>query len=187
MKNESKAYKIFMMVTGICMVALSFYCFSIANSILPKIYWAIIGILNIMSTMMWVYNVFGLTVDTDHMKYTWKHKIAFLKVEKQLTGKISIRGILHDVDKLFLYLFLDSEKVSKIHRKYSRHHDRARTEKDFIQVVIDWECARLTKEDKPLNAYETLYAYFPEKKGDILPLLERFGIARTRTGWIYIN
>ena len=32
------------------------------------------------------------------MMYTWKHKKAFLKVEKKLLGKNTIRGYLHDVD-----------------------------------------------------------------------------------------
>ena len=36
--------------------------------------------------------------------YTWKHKIAFLKVEKQLLSKNTLSGYLHDVDKILLYL-----------------------------------------------------------------------------------
>ena len=29
-------------------------------------------------------------------------------------------------------------------------------------MIIDWECARYTKPDKPLNAYDTLYKIYPE-------------------------
>lgn len=151
-----------------------------------SVIWLIGTILLVILALWWLYQLFDLTVDIAHIKYTWEHKIAFIKVEKQLTGKVTLRGILHDVDKLFLYLFLDGERVSKIHRSYSRHHIiKAHTEKDFIQMVIDWECGRITKPDKPLNAYETLYFHYPQLEDNILPLLKRFGIAKTRGGAIY--
>ena len=43
-------------------------------------------------------------------------------------------------------------------------------------MVIDWECARFTKPDKPLNARETLYKYYPELIDKITPILERFNL-----------
>lgn len=118
-------------------------------------------------------------MDYNHFRYTLKHKKAFLDVEKQLTGKNSIRGYLHDTDKLFLYLFVkpDSKWVSKIHRKYSRHHsERARKRQDYIQMVIDWECARYTKPDKPLNARETLNQFYPNLKFAIEPILKELNL-----------
>ena len=42
-------------------------------------------------------------------------------------------------------------------------------------MVVDWECARYTKPDKPLNAYETLYAFYPELESYILPILKELG------------
>ena len=39
--------------------------------------------------------------------YTFKHKIAFLKIEKQLRGKNTLCGYLHDAEKPLMYLFLD--------------------------------------------------------------------------------
>ena len=47
-------------------------------------------------------------------------------------------------------------------------------------MVLDWESARYTKPDKPLNAYDTLYKYYPtmeEKK--IIPILEEFEINKS--------
>lgn len=115
-----------------------------------------------------------------HIKYTWKHKKAFLQTEKQLLGKNTIRGYLHDVDKLFLYLFLDARTAHQLHRKYSKHHTiKATTTKDYIQMIIDWECARYTKPDKPLNAYDTLYKFYPQLESRILPLLKQFGLNHT--------
>lgn len=112
----------------------------------------------------------------DSILYTLKHKKAFLMVEKQLLGHNTLRGYFHDLDKVFLKLILPSETVSRIHRKYSRHHTRSKTRQDYIQKIIDWECARYTKPDKPLNARETLYKYYPEQESEILPLLNEFGL-----------
>lgn len=110
------------------------------------------------------------------ISYTLDHRKAFLMVEKNLLGHNTLSGYLHDLDKVFLKLILSPETVSSIHRKYSRHHSRSKTRQDYIQKVIDWECARYTKPDKPLNARETLYKYYPEQESDILPLLEEFGL-----------
>ena len=43
-------------------------------------------------------------------------------------------------------------------------------------MVIDWECARYTKPDKPLNAYEALNKYYPEIIEKIMPILKKLGI-----------
>ena len=81
--------------------------------------------------------------------YTWEHKKAFVKLEKELTGKITIGGLLHDMDKLFLYTIFTKKEVSKIHRKYSKHHiGNHKREIDIIHAVIDWESARYTKPDR---------------------------------------
>ena len=41
---------------------------------------------------------------------------------------------------------------------------------------IDWECARYTKPDKPLNARETLKKIYPEVTDEMLPVLEELGL-----------
>lgn len=112
----------------------------------------------------------------ESIRYTWDHKKAFLKVEKELTGKNTLRGYLHDLDKIFLKLFLPKLEVHKIHTKYSRHHRWAHTHEDYIQMVIDWECARYTKPDKPLTARQTLYKFHPELEEKILPILNELGL-----------
>jgi hypothetical protein len=113
----------------------------------------------------------------DSIKYTWKHRKSFLETEKRLLGHNTLRGYFHDLDKIFLKLFMDPKKVQVIHRSYSRHHEiKAKTEDDFIQMIIDWECARFTKPDKPLNARETLNKYYPNLKEKIEPLLNHFDL-----------
>lgn len=95
-----------------------------------------------------------------YMKYTFKHKIAFLLVEKQLLGKNTLKGLLHDLDKLIMYIFLSKEKVKNIHVKHSKHHDKAKNKDDYAQMIIDFESCRLSKSDKPLDAYETLNRFY---------------------------
>lgn len=110
------------------------------------------------------------------IKYTLAHRKSFIKLEKQILGHNTIRGLLHDLDKVFLYLILPYQTVHNLHRKYSRHHNKARTYSDYVQMVIDWECARFTKPDKPLNARETLNKFFPELKNKILPILNELNL-----------
>lgn len=46
-------------------------------------------------------------------------------------------------------------------------------------MLIDWECARFTKPDKPLNAYDTLYKFYLELEDKILPLLKEKGLDKS--------
>lgn len=106
------------------------------------------------------------------MLYTLKHKKAFLKVEKESLGKNTLRGYLHDVDKLILYPILGKSRTHKLHRKYSRHHfDNIKTIQDKIQMLIDWESARYTKPDKPLSAFNFLTQAHPKSVNELLPLI----------------
>ena len=110
--------------------------------------------------------------------YSWKHRKAFMKLEKELLGKNTLRGYLHDVDKIILYHFLPTEFVHICHQWWSKHHERrAKTHDDFVQMAIDWECARFTKPDKPLDAYDTLYKFYPHLEDKILPILKELNLA----------
>ncbi len=119
-------------------------------------------------------------MNIEALKYTLKHKGAFLKVEKQLIGKNTIRGYLHDLDKVFLYLLpMEKKAVHNFHRKHNKHHAESKfikTKQDYIEMVIDWECARITKPDKPLNAEQTLYKFYPELEEYIIPILIELGL-----------
>ena len=113
-------------------------------------------------------------MDIKHFKYTLKHKAAFLKVEKEVLGKNTVAGYFHDCDKLFLYLvpFVKKGTVSKIHRNRSKHHiQNATTKSQITQAIIDWECARFTKPDKPLDAFDTMKKHYPDYEYKVLPVL----------------
>ena len=75
-------------------------------------------------------------------------------------------------------LFYNKKDVSALHRQLSSHHENEieKNKADYIEMVLDWESARYTKPDKPLNAYDTLYKYYPEMEKEILPILKEFNI-----------
>lgn len=110
------------------------------------------------------------------INYTIAHRKSYKNVEKQLLGHNTWRSLVHDLDKVILYNFLPFEKVKSFHRKTARHHKNnlKKTRNDYIDMIIDWECARFTKPDKPLNAYDTLYKFYPEFEEQILPILKEF-------------
>lgn len=117
------------------------------------------------------------------ISYTWKHKKAFLKVEKEKRGYNTLRGYFHDVDKLFLYWLLlfgmSAKDVQKIHRKINGHHDGSWFEKTrarLIEMIFDWECASLTKPDKPLLAFATMLKVYPHLESQVMPLMVEFGL-----------
>lgn len=117
----------------------------------------------------------------EHIKYTYKHRLIVMKLAEKYfkeNKELLERMKYHDIDKLFLYLFYDKKSVSKLHRDLSSHHENEieKTKLDYMEMVLDWESARYTKPDKPLNAYDTLVRFYPNMKDDILPILEEMGI-----------
>lgn len=117
----------------------------------------------------------------EHIKYTYKHRLIVMKLAEKYfkeNKELLERMKYHDIDKLFLYLFYDKKSVSKLHRDLSSHHENEieKTKLDYMEMVLDWESARYTKPDKPLNAYDTLVRFYPNMKDDILPILKEMGI-----------
>lgn len=108
------------------------------------------------------------------MQYTLRHRKAFRQVEKELTGRVSLSGWMHDLDKVILYLIFGVKITSKIHHAIAGHHvpNCLSSNKNKIQAIIDWECARITKPDKPLNAHDTLLKYYSEYTDQFMPLIK---------------
>ena len=120
----------------------------------------------------------------EHIEYTYKHrKVVMLLAEKYFKHNEEIlnRVKYHDLDKLFMYLFYDKKNISQIHRNIISHHDNNLEKKyiDYVEMILDWESARYTKPDKPLNAYDTLYKYYPQMVDEILPILRKMKIDKS--------
>ena len=116
----------------------------------------------------------------DKLKYTYKHrKIVIFLAKKYSNSKRLLEQLeRHDLDKMYLLLLYDKDSLKDVHRNISSHHDNdiPKTELDYMEMVLDWESARYTKPDKPLNAYDTLYKYYPHLENEILPILKKFKI-----------
>ena len=113
---------------------------------------------------------------TAPIKYTWAHKKAFLDVERELTGHNTLAGYTHDLDKLILYAIGVPQKLAhQIHIINASHHIRNGHVKNPVQAVIDWECARITKPDKPLSAVD-FYLRRNERIPEIEAVFDRLGL-----------
>lgn len=119
----------------------------------------------------------------EHIQYTIKHKLAIMALSYEYLGYISKRIMLHDIEKLILYTMMETKEASSRHRNYSIHHREnfshwfdAAEISNRTESVLDYECARYTKPDKPLNAYATIDKYFPEDFSDSEAILKRFSI-----------
>lgn len=91
---------------------------------------------------------------------------------------------MHDFIKMINILLFGDKIATKLHRKFSGHHAQSKTYlfdivqdscgwvypeyktrrdiKNKIEAAIDWESARFTKPDKPLNAYQTWKKYYSD-------------------------
>lgn len=83
----------------------------------------------------------------------------------------------HDFVKMINVFIFGDKIATKLHRKFSNHHARmryiritydeglkvyTRFIKNKEEAAIDWESARFTKPDKPLDAYDTWKKYYSD-------------------------
>ena len=126
-----------------------------------------------------------------YIQYTWEHYKALLKTEKKYIGKR--KHIFHDWDKLVMYAlipFVGEEKINCWHQRFNKHHpvywtvkngkweshNKPPNEVNWEEAIMDWECAPLTKPDKPLNARDTGEKYYPQYMEYIEEELSKFNL-----------
>ena len=85
--------------------------------------------------------------------YWFAHWRAFNEVARKL-GVWKPRHLLHDIEKPFLRLFMDYKKVQEFHRRHNAHHLEYPGQRNWVDMYVDWECGRFTKEASPRNAVE---------------------------------
>ena len=102
------------------------------------------------------------------------HKRAFLSTRKSNQAFVAnvglLRALLHDTGKAINVLFFGDDFATNVHRRTAGHH-LFRTQSDLWEGLCDWECARLTKPTKPLNARDTWVKFYSEL--DCGPLLDQ--------------
>ena len=122
--------------------------------------------------------------NVDKLLYTYKHRkiLIFLAQKYDKNNKELMERLkYHDLDKMFLLLFYEKKSIEPVHRSLATHHDNEleKNELDYIEMVLDWESARYTKPDKPLNAFDTLYKFYPNLVEQIMPILKRYKIDKS--------
>lgn len=123
--------------------------------------------------------------------YTLEHKIAYMACEYYFTGRYSLRGIFHDWEKPWMYMFpwLNEDEIQVIHRKNNPHHvdsGKFSSIPHLVEMYIDWECAAITKPDKPLNAFDTLLHFYPDSIKYMLPVCLAFNVKSVKSNvWLH--
>ena len=88
-------------------------------------------------------------------KYWFWHWLAFNRtsIEWHIW---KFHHLFHDIEKPFLRLFFPYKKVQELHRWNNPHHLEYKhpDNRNWEDMVIDWECSRLTKVACPRNAVE---------------------------------
>ena len=126
--------------------------------------------------------------------YTYRHRKAFeycvrkLVRDPVLRDEMLKRARVHDMDKMVMYLVMDQKEAQERHVRNNPHHlenDLPRTYEDYLETVIDYECAPYTKPDKPLNAYDFTRLLMDWKALDeetgrrLIGIMEELGIANS--------
>lgn len=99
------------------------------------------------------------------------------KVLQRIAKEKGYSFLFHDFVKMINVFIFGDKIATKLHRKFSKHHDHkyfykykapdllAGVYRDIpnkVEAAIDWESARFTKPEKPLNAYDTWVKYYSD-------------------------
>lgn len=123
----------------------------------------------------------------EYCQYTYRHRKAllyFIEKNKFLSdeekSEMMKRARYHDLDKMTMYLFHSKDSSSDYHRHNNKHHlseyyggKNEISYYDRMEAIFDFECAALTKWDKPLNAFDTMKKWYSELEQELLPILHK--------------
>ena len=90
-------------------------------------------------------------------KYWFAHWCAFQMTALNL-HVWRFRYLLHDIEKPWLRLLFrgDYKKVQSWHRRHNRLHLEYPGKKNYLEMVLDWESGRFTKQTSPETAFQWL-------------------------------
>ena len=125
----------------------------------------------------------------DEIKNIQRHRKEVQRIAKEKGYSFPF----HDFWKMINVFLFGDKLATKLHRRFSRHHPHTfqievyengefvarmdlRDIKNKVEAAIDWESARFTKPDKPLDAYDTWRAYFSDI--EMGPTLKKLGFWR---------
>lgn len=124
----------------------------------------------------------------EKLYYTFCHRQAFRYVldtffyDSPHYDELSYRADIHDLDKALYLTIGDKKAASAYHRATNPHHMEnglPKDEVDLYEAIIDYECAGYTKDDKPLNAYDTITQYDKSNRDEMIAILEQYDMAKS--------
>lgn len=122
------------------------------------------------------------------LEYTYLHRKALkylvetLIINPEDKKALRKRAEIHDLNKALMYTIYPKSMASEMHRRHAAHHMENDTEKsqlDFMEAVLDYECAALTKPDKSLNAYDTVKNIPNRYADELIEIMKELGIDRS--------
>lgn len=102
-------------------------------------------------------------------------RLAYRGLERKLMGRVTLRGYLHDLDLLLYCLIMPKDLAFKIHERFSRHHENAVTDRDYLEQVIERESLHLIRPHEP-KAREFYKALGGEMDVIVTPFLNQLGL-----------
>lgn len=111
----------------------------------------------------------------EYIRDNFAHRKQVVRLAKSVEY-VHLGILLHDFDKVILAIFLPRKLVSKIHHRITLHHpDNIWGKFDLKHAVLDWESARFTKPDKPLNARQTAIKHYPNHIVEVNAICDKWG------------
>jgi len=112
--------------------------------------------------------------NSDYIWQVWRHKVAIIKTAWKFKEFFYLPIYFHDLDKIIFMYFLPKKISSWLHDRLAFHHFKNIFRIYFYkEMVLDWECSRLTKTEKQLTARRFFEAIKDNIKSKHINKIER--------------
>lgn len=120
--------------------------------------------MNYILILIWIYSLIRASFNAKYIVYVWKHKLAIIKTAWKFGDFLYLPVYFHDLDKIIFMYFLPKNISSWLHDRLALHHFKNIFRIYFYkEMILDWECSRLTKKERQLTARE----FFENRKSII--------------------
>lgn len=136
-------------------------------------------IILIMIYLLVLYVSYRIELNAWEIIKIWNHKKCVFSIGKFYYGWFYLPMYTHDIDKIFLLLFLSKKCSSYIHKKLAFHHFSNIFKVFFYkEMILDWESGRFTKTNKHLTAFEWFIQLQKKETFDINFFSLRYNVSK---------
>jgi hypothetical protein len=121
----------------------------------------------------------------DYIKFTYTHNKIVNYLASKYMGEeylgVEDQLLLHDMDKVLMYLFYSKNHSLKLHHANVPHHapHYIDDEADALEMMFDLEAKRYNDPCERLNAFNSLIIKHADKREIVLPYLIKYGLYST--------